>query len=132
MPYKKRRKTKEPDSDLGFLATRFAHHLDCGLQIFEEEFSDFHPHYIQHADHGKGLLFSQLKEKDYGIETAAAHSVIAFEQGIMWSSGETICYNNEQTPERVALLFLCAMTHEQPISTDHIKCENCRMKENDE
>ena len=128
MPYKKRSKTKESESDLGFFATRFARHLGHGLEMFGEHFSEFNPHYICHEAHGKGLLFSQVKEEIYGIKQSVDHSVIAFETGIMWSSGETICFSNEQTPERVALLFLCAMTKEDPILAN-FACPHCRNKE---
>ena len=56
---------------------------------------------------------------NYVLDTA----VIATEDGIRFPGGSLICFNNEQPPEKVALLFLSAMVMETP-------CEGCQECEN--
>lgn len=123
MAYKKRRKSKREET-LGPIARRFAEYLDCGLHYFDECLSNFEAKHVRHEEHGDGLIFSQLKADDYGVEQSVNHTVVAFESGIMWPSGATICFNNEQPPEKVALAFVSALVREIPV-VEPI-CESCR------
>lgn len=122
----KKRKSKT-GKQLGPFASRFARHLELGLECFSEKFSDFHPYQVHHEKHGNGLLFSQLKECDYGPEQASHYAVIAFEHGILWSTGALIYFSNEQPPEAVALLFLAALTRESPVGKP--SCESCKTED---
>ena len=126
MPLKKLKNV--PSKNLGQMAKIFGDYLDTGLLLFDGNFEDFNPTIVSHETHGIGLLFTQLKEEDYGVEKAVDHSVIAFEEGVSFPSGGLIYFNNEQPPEKVALLFLAALLKEVPVGCP--KCSNC--EENDE
>ena len=104
------------------MAERFVKYLELGLECFADEFKDYNPTYVFHETQGHGLLFTQLKENDYGTEESVNASVIAFEHGISWPSGALIYFNNEQPPEQVALLFLAALLREIPVTCPHCGC----------
>lgn len=120
------KKSKAKTPDVGPFAERFAKFLEIGLHCFEENFEDFNPCHVLEEKNGKGVMFSQFKEKDYGRETSEEYTVIAFEHGIVWPSGASICFSNEQSPEQVALLFIAALSREMPVNKP--TCGNCETK----
>lgn len=127
---RKRSKSKAKDSEeIGFFANRFSKHLEDGLHVFGRCFQEFYPHHIKHEENGTGVLFSQLAVASFREDLCQKHAVIAFEDGIHFHTGFVISFTNEQTPEKVALLFLAALVNEQPVAPD---CESCQEEENDE
>ena len=120
-PKRKTKKSKEPT--IGPFARRFCEYLEMGLDLMGEEFSNFQPHFVQHEDKGTGLLFSQLNPEVYGIEQATDYSVIAFEEGVSHPDGSLVGFSNEQTPEKVALLYMAALLKESPVNCP--KCGTC-------
>ena len=110
--HKKKSKPKEPR--LGATATRFIDHLNKGLHAFQKCFEEYAPHYVKH-EHQIGLLFSQLPVEKHGDTPSAKTAVIATEEGIAFSNGGLLQFNNEFTPEGVALVFLAALVLEKPI-----------------
>ena len=119
----KNKKSKVKTPPIGPLAERFGSYLEAGLHCFGEQFQDFDPSYIEEEKNGRGLMFSQFKEETYGREGWEQYIVAVFEHGVVWPSGASICFTNEQPPEKVALLFLSALTRE--IAVSEPTCSEC-------
>ena len=127
MPKKELKTLHSEESKLGPNAERFTKFLENGLHCFDECLTDFRPTYVQHEKQGIGLLFTQLREDDWGIDPATDYAVIAFEHGISWPSGSLIYFNNEQPPEQVAMLFVAAIVRETPVNCP--ACKQCITKD---
>ena len=71
MPKKELKTLHSEESKLGPNAERFTKFLENGLHCFDECLTDFRPTYVQHEKQGIGLLFTQLREDDWGIDNRA-------------------------------------------------------------
>ena len=119
----KKSKSKRKGPTLGQMTTRFVNHLSIGLGEFGLNFEDFAPHTMEHEDFGFGFLFSQLSLEAHGQLNAASVTVFVTEDGVRFSNSKLMFFNNEQTPEKVALVFLAAMVTEEPF--DAPICPKC-------
>ena len=100
----------------------FMKHLELGLQCFDLDFYDFKPCTMNHTEHGAGLLFSQLSEKDHVESCMAENSLIVSKTGVHMNKDRILFFSNAQPPTQLALLVLSAMVQETPLN---FECEHC-------
>ena len=105
----------------------FIDHLEGGLAAAGLSFADYLPQYVilEHADDKTktydGLIFSQVaKSYDPIYQVCVANDCVHF----YGANSSKLPFNFDQSPSRVAILFLVAMIKEEII--DPPNCPHCQ------
>tara|TARA_R100001129_G_scaffold15798_1_gene10358 strand:- start:31 stop:426 length:396 start_codon:yes stop_codon:yes gene_type:complete len=112
--------------NLGPNAERFADHLSLGIDCFQLDIDDYIPTIVSHDEHGPGFLISQLSLVDHERDYCARHTIVATESGVVWADSavtkNTIVFNEDQPPEKAALLVLSAIVRKVPLVAPSCPC----------
>lgn len=111
--------------------TEFVDHLEGGLAAAGLSFADYLPQYVklEHAeDQSKtydGLIFSQVANPSDNL-----YKVCVTQDGVHFygENASKLPFNFDQSPSRVAILFLVAMIKEEII--DPPSCPHCEEQKN--
>ena len=108
--------------------TEFVEHLEMGLNAAGLNFEDYRPQYVQleHEDTKEiysGLIFSQVSNP-----SDSSYRVCVAKDGVHFygSNASKMPFNFDQSPSRVAILFLVGMIKGDII--DPPSCPHCEEK----
>lgn len=119
MALKKSRKNQKTCEHIGVNVHSFERHLTYGLQFTNVNILDFHPNFIQDKKTGKHIGWLFLQDKD-NPETAT----MVFEDRVEFPvSDQVIYFNNEQSPSKLATVFLAAILTKNPFLPMCPKCQ---------
>ena len=121
------KKLSKNDFKIDPRVTEFIDHLEGGLVAAGLNFNDYHPQYVklQQVDASSktydGLIFSQVaKSEDPIYQVCVANDGVHF----YGANSSKLPFNFDQSPSRVAILFLVAMIKEEII--DPPNCPHCQ------
>ena len=123
---------KKKEFNLDPRVREFIDHLEGGLAAAGLSFSDYLPQYVilEHADDKTktydGLIFSQVANPSDNL-----YKVCVAEDGVHFygANASKLPFNFDQSPAKVAILFLVAMIKKEII--DPPNCPHCEEKIND-
>ena len=120
MALKKTRKTKKTCEHIGVNVHSFERHLTYGLQFTDIDILDHHPNFIQDKNTGKHVGWLFVQDKENPSETIT----MVFEDRVEFGTSEQVIYfNNEQSPSKLAAVFLAAILTNNPFLPMCPKCE---------